>query len=107
MLKPWGMEELIESNDVYAVKRIHYAPGHRTSLQRHDVKRETLVIIAGAIDIEVGGSTWRMEEGDQVTIQPGQVHRMTGGQPDGGTALEISSPELDDLVRLEDDYGRV
>jgi mannose-6-phosphate isomerase len=104
--KPWGNERILESNDRYAVKLITYDRQARTSLQLHKRKRETLYVIDGAIIVEVDGLARTMMSGTHITIEPGQVHRVTGGRQRGGVVIECQSPELDDIVRLEDDHGR-
>lgn len=104
--KPWGNEKIIEENDDYVVKRIQYDKQARTSLQYHKHKRETLFVIDGSVLLELDGESRTMPTGHSVTIEPGQVHRVTGGRVRGGVVLECQTPELDDIVRLEDDYGR-
>jgi mannose-6-phosphate isomerase len=104
--KPWGNERILESNDAYAVKLITYNKNARTSLQYHERKRETLYVIHGRVLLELDGEQRTLTEGSFVTIEPGQVHRVTGGRQGGGTVIECQTPELDDIVRLEDDHGR-
>jgi len=107
--KPWGHEELIIKTDQYAVKKITIDPGHRMSLQYHEKKEETVYVISGCLIV------WKSAEFlDHVTLEPGnvyhvkpkQVHRF--GSPDGMTTvvIECSTTELEDVVRLADDYSR-
>jgi mannose-6-phosphate isomerase-like protein (cupin superfamily) len=108
--KPWGWEHILELNDRYCIKRLFVKPGHRLSKQYHVRKVETLMLVSGSVNLSLWGSG-----GEQVTpmaasvphhIASGVIHRMTGAFPDGGTVLEVSTTELDDVVRLDDDYGR-
>jgi mannose-6-phosphate isomerase-like protein (cupin superfamily) len=109
ILKPWGFEEIIEINENYVVKRLHMEQGHRCSLQFHVKKHETVVVLSGVLKLMIGGSVnelleVRMVVGDSVVIRPGIVHRMEAIET--CEYLESSTPELDDVVRLSDDYKR-
>jgi len=108
--KPWGMEEVIEKNDRYMVKKLTMWAGHRCSLQYHNVKMETIYVLSGVLKIIQGQSQDSLEEkiyhaGDCMTIPPGLIHRMEGIED--AVYLEASTPEMDDVVRLLDDYKRV
>ncbi|MBK8973234.1 MAG: cupin domain-containing protein [Hahellaceae bacterium] len=107
--KPWGFEEVIELNEKYMVKRLTMWAGHRCSLQYHNLKRETIYVLSGVIKIITGSTQETLEEklyraGDAITIEPGVVHRMEGVED--SVYLEASTPEMDDVVRLVDDYQR-
>lgn len=107
--KPWGSEELLEKNAVYVVKRLFMKQGHRCSLQYHQQKRETVYVLSGVLRILVGPSAEQLQEklyraGDSLTLEPGTVHRMEGVED--SYYLEASTPELDDVVRISDDYRR-
>lgn len=107
--KPWGREEVVEINDKYMVKRLTMWAGHRCSLQYHNFKKETIYVLSGVLKIIQGASQDALEEklyraGESVTIAPGQVHRMEGVED--SVYLEASTPEMDDVVRLVDDYQR-
>jgi mannose-6-phosphate isomerase len=106
--KPWGHELIWAETSRYVGKILHIRAGHRLSRQYHRVKEETLLVQAGEMDLELGpaGSveTRRMKAGDVFHVVPGTIHRMvTATDVD---VLEVSTPELDDVVRLEDVYGR-
>lgn len=108
--KPWGREELIELNDKYMVKKLTMWAGHRCSLQYHSLKRETIYVLSGALKIVFGESQDSLEEGvfhagDTITIPPKIIHRMEGVED--AVYLEASTPEIEDVVRLVDDYNRV
>ncbi|MFN2466261.1 MAG: cupin [Candidatus Dormibacteria bacterium] len=107
--KPWGYELRFAITDKYLGKVIHVNRGEALSLQYHEAKDETLLITRGSMDLELMDdagrmNTHRMTEGNVVRIVPGRHHRMTA--VDDCEFFEVSSPEIDDVVRLEDRYGR-
>ena len=106
--KPWGYEVHWAHTDRYVGKVIHVNRGHALSLQYHNRKEETIYLWSGRLlfDIEVDGKivSREMAPGEAVHITPGTVHRMTALED--SDILEASTPELDDVVRLEDRYGR-
>ncbi len=106
--KPWGHEIVFAENERYAGKILHIEPGHKLSLQYHERKDETLYVLSGEVYllVEVDGvlTESRLRPGDSYRIRPGVRHRMRAET--GCDLVEVSSPELDDVVRLEDDYGR-
>ena len=107
--KPWGFELLFAHTPKYAGKVIFVRKGHRLSLQYHQKKDESIYVYEGKVLIELEGSDGRMTS---ATFQPGQVvrippvtkHRIQAIEDT--TLLEVSTPELEDVTRLEDDYGR-
>ncbi len=108
--KPWGYEVIWASTERYVGKIIHVRAGEALSLQYHRQKDETLYLLRGSLRFWGGPSQDHleelvMEEGDSVRIRPGTVHRMEAVTD--VDVLEASTPELDDVVRLEDRYGRV
>ncbi len=102
--KPWGKEEILSIQDKYVVKRLHMTKGKRCSLQYHKYKTETVYMLSGILLLHLDGRIITMTPGDFHTILPGEIHRMEGGED--AVYLESSTPELDDVVRVEDDYGR-
>jgi len=107
--KPWGKEELLEQNNRYVAKRLTMHKGHRCSMQYHQKKVETVYLLSGKLKIYKGISMEALEEivmepNDFLTIGACQVHRMEAVED--SVYLEASTPELDDVVRLEDDYKR-
>jgi mannose-6-phosphate isomerase len=108
--KPWGHEELfalVEGR--YAGKTIHVNAGHALSLQFHERKEETISVFSGRLRVEVGADESALEEfelepGESIHLRPGVRHRVTA--PFDTVLLEASTTELDDVVRLEDRYGR-
>jgi len=108
--KPWGYEELVEINDKYVVKKLFMKQGHKCSTQYHELKKETIVVLTGVLNISIGPSLETLETkpyhpGDTVTIAPYTVHRMEAAED--CLYLETSTNELWDVVRLQDSYGRV
>jgi mannose-1-phosphate guanylyltransferase len=104
--KPWGQEEIIAQNDRYAVKQITVFEQHRISLQYHRYKHETWIIEKGRGAMTLGKEMRSSRPGMVVDIPPNTIHRIFAGKGDT-VLLEVSTPELDDIVRLADDYGRV
>ena len=107
--KPWGREEVVEINDKYMVKKLTMWAGSRCSLQYHNVKKETIYVLSGVLKIIQGASQDALQEklycaGETITIPPGLIHRMEGVED--AVYLEASTPEMDDVVRLVDDYQR-
>jgi len=106
--KPWGREVIFAENERYAGKLLHLAAGHSLSLQYHERKDETLYVLEGEVVllVEVEGKMTEMalKPGEAYRIRPGTRHRMRAERP--CVLVEVSSPELDDVVRLEDAYGR-
>ncbi|MEP6802224.1 MAG: cupin domain-containing protein [Acidobacteriota bacterium] len=106
--KPWGHELVFAETDRYAGKILHIDAGHRLSLQYHERKDETLFVLSGevALSVEIDGrmEEVRLKKGESFRIQAGVRHRL-GAEADCDL-VEVSSPELDDVVRLEDAYGR-
>ncbi len=107
--KPWGYELIFAHTARYVGKILHVDAGEALSLQYHNTKDETLYLLDGEYELlveEDGGLVTRaMKPGDAYHIPPHTRHRMISG-PAGCDILEVSTPELDDVVRLEDRYGR-
>lgn len=108
--KPWGHEELFALVDgKFAGKAIHVTAGHALSLQYHERKEETISVQSGRLRVEVGMDEAALEEfelepGESIHLRPGVRHRVTALVDT--VMLEASTTELDDVVRLEDRYGR-
>ncbi len=106
--KPWGYELHWAKTDRYVGKLLHVTAGHALSLQYHNRKDETIYLHAGLLRFEIQeGDTIvarDMRPGEAVRITPKTVHRMTAIED--SDIFEVSTPELDDVVRLEDRYGR-
>ena len=107
--KPWGYELHWAKTERYVGKVLHVKAGHALSLQYHNVKDETIYVYSGKMLFEVEqkkGELTKIEmgPGDVFHVTPKTVHRMTAIEDTD--ILEVSTPELDDVVRLEDRYGR-
>ena len=106
--KPWGYELHWAKTEKYVGKLIHVNAGHALSLQYHNLKDETIYLQSGKLlfEIEVGGELQKREmlPGERVHVTPKTVHRMTAIED--SDIFEVSTPELHDVVRLEDRYGR-
>ena len=107
--KPWGEEIIYAENEKYAGKILVVRKGESLSLQYHNRKDETLYLYRGLVRL------WIEEEGvlREKTLSPGEACRVLPGTRhrilalEDAEILEVSTPELDDVVRLEDRYGRI
>jgi quercetin dioxygenase-like cupin family protein len=107
--KPWGHELIWAHTDRYVGKILVIEAGRRLSLQRHLVKDESILVTAGRLRLylEDDAGTVRVEElvaGDHRHVPTGRIHRYEAIERT--ELMEVSTPELDDVVRLEDDFGR-
>lgn len=102
--KPWGGEVVWALTDLYCGKLLYIGVGHSLSLQLHRRKDETIYVQQGKIELTVGHTTVEVGPGAAFRIRPGVVHRMSALED--AIVLEASTPELEDVVRLEDVYGR-
>lgn len=107
--KPWGYELIFAHTDRYVGKILHVDAGQALSLQYHEIKDETLYLRTGEYEliVEEDGELVHhtIKAGDAYRIRPNTRHRMVAG-PEGCDIIEVSTPELDDVVRIEDRYGR-
>jgi mannose-6-phosphate isomerase-like protein (cupin superfamily) len=107
--KPWGYELIWAQTNRYVGKILHINRGESLSYQYHRVKDETIRLLSGVLemDLETNGKREKVQlnPGDCLHIVPGMKHRMSAVED--CDVLEVSTPELDDVVRLEDRYGRV
>ncbi|MGA7613572.1 MAG: cupin domain-containing protein [Thermoanaerobaculia bacterium] len=106
--KPWGYELLFARTDAYVGKIIHVNAGESLSLQYHVQKEETLYLVTGLVRLTLGRDgreeVKEMKPGEAYHIPPGLIHRIEA-VVDADIA-EVSTTQLDDVVRLEDRYGR-
>lgn len=107
--KPWGYELIFAQTDRYVGKILHINKGESLSLQYHEMKEETLYVVQGELTLTIECDGDRRElplrKGEAFHIPPRLIHRMFA-VVDTDVA-EVSTPELSDVVRLEDRYGRV
>ncbi|MFC1957549.1 cupin [Chloroflexota bacterium] len=107
--KPWGFELLFAHTPKYVGKLIFVKKGHRLSFQYHKQKDESMYFYQGKALIEIEGDDGKLvqsvaEPGYALRLPPGTKHRVAALEDT--TLFEVSTPELEDVVRLEDDYGR-
>jgi mannose-6-phosphate isomerase-like protein (cupin superfamily) len=107
--KPWGYEIIYASTDRYCGKVLFVRAGEQLSLQFHREKDETIYVQSGRIELEIGepGRPTDIEvvgPGHAFRLEPGMVHRWRALED--SVILEVSTPHLDDVVRLDDRYGR-
>ncbi len=102
--KPWGYELRWAVTDRYLGKVLHVNRGEALSLQYHERKDEWIMLVSGVLDLELDGRVHRLRPGDTAHITPGTRHRMTAVED--CDVFEVSTPDMDDVVRLEDRYGR-
>ena len=107
--RPWGSWHVLDEQDGFKVKRIHVAPGARLSYQTHAHRSEHWIVVAGTATCTIAGEQRRARVGEAVVVPLGAPHRIAN---DGDSELVIVEVQLgtytgeDDIVRLEDDYGR-
>ncbi len=107
--KPWGHELIWADTELYVGKVLHVKAGEALSLQFHRQKDETIFVLSGRVRMQAGSSAHDLEEielgpGEALRLVPGTVHRVVAVEE--SDLLEASTPHLQDLVRLEDRYGR-
>ena len=106
--KPWGYELIFAKTDRYVGKILHVNRGECLSLQYHNRKEETLYVLRGELKLTIESDGDRRElalrAGEAFHIPPLLIHRMEAVEDTD--VAEVSTPELDDVVRLEDRYGR-
>jgi mannose-6-phosphate isomerase len=107
--KPWGYELIWALAEQYVGKVLFVRAGQALSLQYHEEKDESWLVQSGRASLELGAvdgelASYEISAGDAFRYRPGTVHRVTAIEDT--TILEVSTPQLDDVVRLDDRYGR-
>ena len=107
--KPWGHELIWAHTDRYVGKILVIENGKRLSLQRHEVKDESILVLSGRLELTIEGddgaiTVQELGPGDHRRVATGRIHRYAALER--CELVEVSTPELDDVVRLEDDFGR-
>ncbi len=107
--KPWGHEEIWAFSAHYVGKILFVRAGQRLSLQHHERKHETLRVLSGELELWEGPSPEALRQrtvgpGEVLEFPPGHLHRLQALSD--SEIVEVSTPELDDVVRHQDDYGR-
>jgi mannose-6-phosphate isomerase-like protein (cupin superfamily) len=108
--KPWGHELIWAETDRYVGKILSIHQGKRLSLQYHERKDESILVIRGRLRLELENANGELQveelgPGESRRVTPGRRHRF--GAIDDCELVEVSTPELDDVVRIEDDHGRI
>ena len=104
--KPWGYEIIWAETDKYVGKLLHINVGHRLSKQYHQVKEETVYVLKGVLyNYDQNDKIQRIMPGESFHVKCHQIHRFGAAEEDV-EIIEVSTPHLDDVVRLEDDYDR-
>ena len=107
---PWGKWEVLLEEQSYKVKRVTVLPGKRLSYQKHLRRSEHWMVVEGKGMVTIDGKEIHIEKGNTLDIAQEAAHRITNVGEDNLTFIEIQQGEYfeeDDIVRLEDDYGRV
>jgi mannose-6-phosphate isomerase-like protein (cupin superfamily) len=109
--KPWGFELIFVEEPEYTAKMIGIKPGGRCSLQKHEQKKETIFVTQGRMTLHTQDDDGHkhiddLEEGASFTLLPGTIHRMANDGKDFLLYQEVSTTFPDDVIRIEDDYGR-
>jgi mannose-6-phosphate isomerase len=107
--KPWGWELVWAETDAYVGKLLFVRAGESLSLQYHETKDESWLVREGRATLELGDRDGELDSteiapGDTFRFRPGTVHRLSALEDT--LVVEVSTPELDDVVRLDDAYGR-
>lgn len=108
--RPWGQYNLIDCGEKYQVKRLTVKPGGRLSLQKHHHRAEHWVVVSGVAEVTRGNSTFVLKENESTFIPVGEVHSLLNPAETDLEMIEIQSGSYlgeDDIVRYEDEYGRV
>jgi len=112
VIKPWGKEVIWAETKDYVGKLLYINAGHKLSLQYHEEKEETILVVSGELELTVSGhdrlgiSTMILSEGDTFHVTPTTIHRFAATLGTNVVLAEVSTNYLDDVVRLEDDYDR-
>ncbi|HVA25675.1 MAG TPA: phosphomannose isomerase type II C-terminal cupin domain [Chloroflexota bacterium] len=107
--RPWGNYTVLDGGDGYQVKRIEVIPGKRLSYQKHAHRSEHWVVVQGQATVTLDGQDRHLAEGETVDIPVGAAHRIANPGDGRMVFIEVQRGDYlgeDDIVRLEDDFGR-
>jgi mannose-1-phosphate guanylyltransferase/mannose-6-phosphate isomerase len=108
--KPWGTFEVLHESEEFKVKILTVTPGRRLSYQSHKHRRERWVVVQGKAEIIIDDKVIIKYKGETVNIEKGQKHRLSNPGQDNLKIVEVQIGEYlgeDDIVRFEDDFGRL
>ena len=108
-VRPWGWYETVSDCPGNKIKRIGVLPGQQISLQKHHQRAEHWVVVAGVAHVTLGDRVFNLPTGGHCDIAVGQVHRLANQTADPVEIVEVQFGDYlgeDDIVRLQDDYGR-
>jgi len=108
-VRPWGTWQVLDTGDGWKVKRIEVRPGHRLSYQTHAQRAEHWVVVAGTATCTIDGRTVVAGPGEVVAVAIGAAHRIANAHDEDLVIIEVQRGDYtgeDDIVRLDDDYGR-
>jgi len=107
--RPWGSYTVLEEASTFKVKRIEVLPGKRLSYQKHAQRAEHWVVVAGTAKVTLDGRELTVRTGEAIDIPVGSAHRVENPADDDLIFIEVQRGNYlgeDDIVRLEDDFGR-
>ena len=107
---PWGRWSVLEDGDTFKVKRIEVLPGKRLSYQKHFKRQEHWYIVSGKARVTIDGAEWLLGAGGSIDIRRGALHRIENVGKGPVVFIEVQTGEYfgeDDIVRVEDDFGRL
>ncbi|MDI6751506.1 MAG: phosphomannose isomerase type II C-terminal cupin domain [bacterium] len=106
--RPWGRWDMLDEGKGFKVKRLTVRPGHRLSLQFHRYRSENWVVAKGEAVITVSEKVINLKETEHIFIEKGAPHRLENKGREDLIVIEVQNGQCleDDLVRIEDDYGR-
>lgn len=108
--RPWGTYEVLDEGKSFKVKRIEVLPGKRLSYQKHSQRAEHWVVVEGTAKVTLDGNDVIVATGEAIDIPIGSAHRVENPSGDSLVFIEVQRGNYlgeDDIVRLQDDYGRV
>ena len=107
VIKPWGKEVIWAETKDYVGKLLYINEGHKLSLQYHEEKEETILVVSGELEIFISGhgrrglSSLKLSEGDTYHVTPNTIHRFSASLGTNVVIAEVSTNHLDDVVRLQ------
>ena len=104
--KPWGWYEIIEKKPTYWIKKIFVKKGETLSLQSHNKRSETWIVLTGTIKAQKGKKIYTLKEGKNITIEKREKHRIHGVTDSHVLEIALGQPREHDIIRYEDVYGR-